>query len=389
MSLYRTWLADVPANPYAEQLKQGVQRLRFARPLERQYRLYQRQESYGLRRVALAFGVVVWLAFAVLDQLVIGAPERWWLLALRLGVLVLLLGYAWLLLRQPHSPWLGPFSLLCITALGVSAAAVVGIAHHRHPDFPYEGLLLICMAAYFLVGLRLSEALLSSAIMLAAYLAFDSWAGTTPARLANNLVFLLFGNLMGAVGCYLLEYRSREHFLVGNLLQLLAEQDSLTGLHNRRSFDRQLDLLWRQAQRERVQVTLLLGDVDHFKAYNDRYGHQAGDAVLRQVGQVFQQAARRPLDMAVRMGGEEFALLLYDIDAAQTQQRAEALRQAVEDLRIEHAGSTSAAVVTLSIGVVCLLPQPGQAPSSLYQQADRWLYEAKAFGRNRVMSAAQ
>lgn len=388
MSLYRTWLADVPANPYAEQLKQGVQRLRFARPLERQYRLYQRQESYGLRRIALAFGVLVWLAFAVLDQLVIGAPECWWALALRLGVLVLLLGYAWLLLRQPHSPWLGPFSLLCITALGVSATAVVGIAHLRHPHFPYEGLLLICMAAYFLVGLRLSEALLSSAIMLAAYLAFDSWAGTAPARLANNLMFLLFGNLMGAVGCYLLEYRSREHFLVGNLLQALAEQDSLTGLHNRRSFDRQLERLWRQAQRERVPVALLLGDVDHFKAYNDRYGHQAGDAVLRQVGQVFQQAARRPLDMAVRMGGEEFAVLLYDIDAAQMLQRAEALRQAVEGLQIEHAGSTSAAVVTLSIGVVCLLPQPGQAPSSLYQQADRWLYEAKAFGRNRVMSTA-
>ena len=132
----------------------------------------------------------------------------------------------------------------------------------------------------------------------------------------------------------------------------------------------------------------MLGDVDHFKAYNDRYGHQAGDDVLRQIGQVFRQAARRPLDIAVRMGGEEFALLLYDIDAAQISQHAESLRQAVEVLGIEHTGSDTAAVVTLSLGMACLAPQAGDKPERLYQQADRWLYEAKAYGRNRVMSAA-
>lgn len=388
MSLFRTWLSDVPANPYAEQLKRDSRRLRFERALEKQYRLYQRQESHTLRRIALAIGVVLWMAFAVLDQVLVSGPDRWWLLGLRVVVLLALLANLWMLLRRPDSSWLGPCSLLCITLIGVGAAAVVGIAHRSNPDFPYEGLLLVCMAAYFLVGLRLGEALFSSALMVLAYLVFDAWAGTEPALLVNNLVFLLFGNLMGAVGCYLLEYRSREHFLIGNLLQVLAEQDSLTSLANRRSFDRQLERLWRQAQRDEVQVALVLGDVDHFKAYNDRYGHQAGDDVLRQIGQVFRQAARRPLDIAVRMGGEEFALLLYDIDAAQISQHAEGLRQAVEDLGIEHAGSDTAAVVTLSLGMACLAPQAGDKPERLYQQADRWLYEAKAYGRNRVMSAA-
>ncbi|MDT9110825.1 GGDEF domain-containing protein, partial [Escherichia coli] len=92
------------------------------------------------------------------------------------------------------------------------------------------------------------------------------------------------------VGCYLLEYKSREHFLVSRLMRLLADHDSLTGLHNRRSFNRQFERLWRQAQRNDQAIALLLCDIDHFKAYNDCYGHQAGDRALQRVGAMIEQA---------------------------------------------------------------------------------------------------
>jgi diguanylate cyclase (GGDEF)-like protein len=200
-------------------------------------------------------------------------------------------------------------------------------------------------------------------------------------------MFLLFGNLIGIVGCYLLEYKSREHFLVSRLMRVLADHDSLTGLHNRRSFNRQLERLWRLAQRDEVSLALLICDIDHFKAYNDHYGHQAGDYVLQRVGQLLAQAGRRPLDMAVRLGGEEFAVLLYDISLDEAQQRAESLRAALEQLQIAHEASTTAAVVTLSVGVACLQPQPVGALTQLYERADRALYVAKGAGRNQVALA--
>src|SRR5690606_39329772 len=120
--------------------------------------------------------------------------------------------------------------------------------------------------------------------------------------------------------------KSREQFLIRRLLRQLADRDSLTGLHNRRSFRRHLDTLWRQSQREGQPIAMLLGDIDHFKRYNDCYGHQAGDETLQEVALLFQMAARRPLDMAVRLGGEEFALLLYGSSAEDAREYAEELR---------------------------------------------------------------
>ena len=168
----------------------------------------------------------------------------------------------------------------------------------------------------------------------------------------------------------------------------LADHDSLTGLHNRRSFRRKLDGLWRQAMREKAPLVMLLCDVDHFKAYNDRYGHQAGDLVLRALGQVLEYAARRPLDMAVRMGGEEFAVLLYGMNNDQALIHAEAMRMALLDLAIAHDRSVTATVVSMSIGLAYVVPDESIDMSILYEQADKALYRAKDNGRNRVVQWA-
>ncbi|QFT21788.1 Phytochrome-like protein cph2 [Pseudomonas sp. THAF187a] len=384
MPNFHAWLDEVRPSPYADQLSLGFRGLRFSRALEREYRAHLLDDSFELKRFALSVAMVIWLALAVLDLLVVPASHLAWVLGVRFVVLVILLVCAALILQRRHTHLLLPLSMACILTLGVGAALIVGIVHQVDPGYPYEGLLLVSMAAYFLVGLRLSEALACSLVVLTAYVVAELLAGLPAARLINNVLFLAFGNLTGAVGCYLLEYKSREHFLVSRLMRLLAYHDSLTGLHNRRSFNRQFERLWRQAQRDGKPLALLLCDIDHFKAYNDCYGHQAGDAALQRVGMLIEQAARRPLDMGVRLGGEEFALLLFDIAADEARQRAEALRQSLEAAAIVHRGSDSAEVLTMSIGVACLTPGVQAELGQLYEQADRALYEAKAFGRNQV-----
>ncbi len=386
MPSHLAWLDDVRSNPYADQLALGHRHLGFVPALEQEYRAHMLRDRLELKGVALVFALLIWLGFTVVDLWMISGPLVLVLLTIRLAVAALLLWCGRLILLG-HKPQLAaPLGMACIAAMGLGSAAIIALGHGQNPFFPYEGLLLVCIAGYFLVGLRLIEAAAMSFLVLLGYGLFESQAGLSPARLFNNLMFLIGGNLIGAVGCYLLELKSREYFLVSRLMRVLADQDSLTGLHNRRSFNRQLARLWRQAQRERIEIALLLCDVDHFKAYNDHYGHQTGDRALQQVGMVLQEAARRPLDMAIRLGGEEFAVLLYGIGPVEAQQRAEVLRQSLELLRIEHAGSQTAAMLTMSVGVACQQPREGVELSALFERADRALYEAKAYGRNQVVT---
>ncbi len=380
----QAWLDEVRPSPYADQLSQGFRRLRFSQALEREYRASILEESFELKRIALSVAAVIWLALTVFDMAVVPASHVSWVIAIRVLALAVLLVCAFFIVQRRYRHLWLPLSMTCILVLGVGAAMIVGVAHRADPDYPYEGLMLVSMAAYFLVGLRLSEAVVCSLVVLLAYVLAELAAGLPVPKLLNNVLLLTFGNLIGGVGCYLLEHKSREYFLVSRLMRLLAYHDSLTGLHNRRSFNRQFERLWRQAQREGKSLALLLCDIDHFKAYNDSYGHQAGDVALQSVGALIQQAARRPLDMGVRLGGEEFALLLFDIAADEAVRRAEALRQALEQAGISHRESASGQVLTMSIGVAWLTPDSEPQLSQLYEQADRALYQAKASGRNQV-----
>lgn len=168
-----------------------------------------------------------------------------------------------------------------------------------------------------------------------------------------------------------------------------ALEDSLTGLANRRALDEALDHEWRRTVSAGSQMALILLDIDHFKKFNDHYGHQAGDGCLRAVAAVVKAAGRGPTDVAARYGGEEFALLLGDPigDAARI---AEDIRAEVVALGVHHAGVGPGAVVTVSIGVANVLARLGSTitmPDTLVQAADRALYRAKDHGRNRVETA--
>jgi diguanylate cyclase (GGDEF)-like protein len=191
--------------------------------------------------------------------------------------------------------------------------------------------------------------------------------------------------LIGAVTVRDGEITTRTQYLEDKLLGELLERDPLTGLKNRRSFDEHLQRIWMQAQRDQRTVAILMVDADDFKSYNDNYGHQAGDEVLRRIGGVLREFGRRPLDLAARYGGEEFALIMSDVTVDHASKVAEQLRAAVAGLQIEHGAARAAGTVTLSVGVAIGKPELDRTPQGLVQLADEALYAAKAAGRNRVI----
>jgi len=172
-------------------------------------------------------------------------------------------------------------------------------------------------------------------------------------------------------------------------LRRLATQDGLTGVSNRRAFDEALDLHWRQAVRTGSPLSVLMFDVDCFKAYNDHHGHLAGDDCLRRVAQALQQQVLRPADLLARFGGEEFVMLLPGTPESGAMHLAQRVLAAMDELAVPHGHSLAAPHVTVSIGVACAhSPAPNQGPAWLLQAADRGLYAAKESGRARACTAA-
>ena len=181
--------------------------------------------------------------------------------------------------------------------------------------------------------------------------------------------------------------RVRTHLtlkLQGDLLRASALLDGLTGVANRRKFDEDVQTDWRQCLRESAPLSLILIDIDYFKLYNDRYGHQAGDNCLKLVARALFDALRRPYDKLARYGGEEFACLLPKTELAGASAMAERMQTRVSQLNVEHLGSDVDQVVTISLGVACMVPTPSVTPELLLKAADQQLYEAKRTGRARV-----
>ncbi|HWJ94538.1 MAG TPA: diguanylate cyclase, partial [Telluria sp.] len=165
-------------------------------------------------------------------------------------------------------------------------------------------------------------------------------------------------------------------------LRALSLTDGLTGVANRRAFDDRLDAEWRRCARIRMPVALVLVDIDHFKLFNDHYGHQAGDACLVQAGAAMRRAAGRPQDLVARYGGEEFAILLPQVNEQGAERVAEKLLQELAAMAVPHEASPTSSLLTVSMGIATLVPDEDSAPADLVQAADAQLYEAKAAGRN-------
>lgn len=172
-----------------------------------------------------------------------------------------------------------------------------------------------------------------------------------------------------------------------DLLRTLVFLDGLTGVFNRRYFDQQLALEWARASRSGTALSMILLDVDHFKLYNDHYGHQAGDECLRLVAQTLKSSLRRPADLVARYGGEEFACILPDTPFQDAMGLAQELEQKLRACKIPHARSNVAPVVTASMGLATRVAGSLGDASALIGLADQQLYNAKQSGRARVCGA--
>jgi diguanylate cyclase (GGDEF)-like protein len=257
-------------------------------------------------------------------------------------------------------------SLVWWTVLPISSCAVLALVMLRRlePRSVLDLWLLVVMSAWiFEIGL--------SAVFNAGRFDLGFYAGRLYGLLASSFVLIML--LTQTLRLY------AELATAHGTLQDVARRDGLTGLFNRRAFDELLVSELQRASRSAQPVSLLLVDVDHFKQFNDRYGHLAGDACLRAVARAIGETANRPTDVAARYGGEEFAVLLPSTDAEGAIQVAERMREAVA-----LQGSDSWQPVTISVGATTQWPGDAVDPAGLIDTADNALYEAKDTGRNRV-----
>jgi diguanylate cyclase (GGDEF)-like protein len=183
--------------------------------------------------------------------------------------------------------------------------------------------------------------------------------------------------------------RVRTHLTLkyqSDLLRTLSLTDGLTGIPNRRQFDQVIQNEWQHCMRAKQSIAVIMIDVDFFKFYNDHYGHQAGDQCLVAVAAALKSKVTRSNDLLARYGGEEFAVILPSTPLSGAEQKARQLEQVVRDLKLPHEKSTSASVVTISLGVAVTVPVKGQGYASLIAQADGQLYVAKQSGRGKMRS---
>jgi diguanylate cyclase (GGDEF)-like protein len=169
-------------------------------------------------------------------------------------------------------------------------------------------------------------------------------------------------------------------------LEELASLDALTKIANRRQFDQFLHQTWKRLTRETAPIALILCDIDHFKLYNDAYGHVAGDKCLKQVAQAINSPVKRPADLVARYGGEEFVVVMSNTDIDGAIIVAENIRKEIENLNIPHIKSETAPTITLSLGVGSMVPTQSNQPEEFIKEVDLLLYQAKNEGRNRLVA---
>jgi diguanylate cyclase (GGDEF)-like protein len=367
-------------------------KLAFEEPLESQFRSWYAEHTRSRIRNAMWFAmgniVLVMLAggpFRAMRDAIFGAENQFVVDVLRFGVIapsaaaILVVSYTKL-----YERW---FRLTAQIVAPLHAASFVAMDLLMQPrGYSLSSCMpLIVLAPYFLFGMLQAEAVRSALIVAAAYAIGGHVAGIAGPQRYFDVAVVTFAALLGAAVHYSLQRGLRRTYLAKQLLSESLNRDSLTGIHNRRMFDEHMNRLWQQATREQAPLSLLLIDLDHFKAYNDHNGHQAGDMCLTRVAALLPSAARRPLDLAARYGGEEFAVLLYDVRRDKVEEICRQLHATLAKAAIEHPSSNVGPSVTFSIGAACVEPLPGRRPEGFIQLADEALYAAKERGRNRTV----
>jgi diguanylate cyclase (GGDEF)-like protein len=384
-------VSELPANRLAllnRQQALGFLRLRFLPELEARFR-EDHLDSVVPRRVALLLAALLLIGIVpLLDTLFLAPPAGFARLArwAQFGFMIpaLLIAAAFTLLRP-----LRPLSE--VAALLAAFVVCAGVTYQRHIGASYGYAVPSELVAVVLTGTAVMAGLrtIYFAPTVLLILGLSAWSelrafGPT----SESYYVILAQGMLGAIavlGAAMEEYHARATWLQRSLLEELTLRDPLTGLVNARGVSDAYQRAFAIATREHRPLLVVAVDIDHFKAYNDHYGHLAGDDCLRRVAHVLARQGRRGNDLAARTGGEEFLLVWYDVAPDHALRLLEALRQEVERLGILHAGIPGRpGVVTVSLGAVCAVPGPRVVPETLLKLADEQLYLSKQRGRNCV-----
>lgn len=355
--------------------------LGFGGATEKAYLSHRSSVALPIQQASALLAVLLYLGYFVIE------------LSLQPGLLSTLVWQPIVLVLAPAcvlywalllTPWGQSHNLklsMVITMTNAIGVALTSRLYYQYGlPFPPEAPLIQQFFNTVLMGLPLTLAVPVTCASLVAYVCLH-WGLHDPAFIAR--IFMLTGGaLVGLLSAALQERDQRLSWLRAQLLKDLSEHDPLTGLVNHRVYYQRGETLLRQARRAGRPIALVLLDIDHFKAYNDDFGHPAGDECLRAIATVLQQVNQRPLDMAARPGGEEFALVLYDTGPQAAQALAERLRITISKLALVRQ-------VTASFGVASsrqLMPEQGM--DALVQMADTAMYQAKQAGRNCVVLAS-
>lgn len=320
-------------------------------------------------------------------------------LIIKLGIIVPLFLLTLLLLSHTPVPWLRetPLALMAIIIMAAHVYLVVAssspLAVYAHYSAPID-----IVFVNLIVRARFWYAAVGSITAFTIYAGGMTQLESLPHEARVSAIMMLAVVVAGTLFAnFRLERDGRRAYLVtlqerlrgdalsraNQELSRISNLDAMTGLANRRGLDRRLEMLWLAAQASRQSIAVLMLDVDHFKRFNDRYGHQAGDACLKVLAETLRAQVRSGAELVARYGGEEFIAVLPGADLVDGIRIAERVRRAIEARALRNE-TVPAQVVTASIGIAAALAAPGLSPLDIIEAADTALYEAKTRGRNRV-----
>ena len=358
----------------------GRPTLHFESALERDFLNDRHQQSLPVARIGLGLAALLYVLFFAIDALFYGRYLHWWTVV----PFLLIAGSCNLLLLWStfQSRYDAMQSALFVATSAINAFAIAFASawgYQQGLPIPPEAAVIQQLYTFSLLSIPFRSAAPLTLVVVLVFAALHAVVGMDWSEWFIRSFMMAAAGALGVFACYMAERAQRLSWLRSRLLQELSEHDSLTGLYNHRVFYQRGEQLLRQSRRDRCRVAVLICDVDHFKPFNDRHGHLAGDDALRQVSAALASCARRPLDIAARLGGEEFGLLLYNVTPEAAQSRAEDVRSVVRGLTLAEGRR-----VTISVGIACVDPSEERSIEALVGMGDAALYRAKDAGRDRV-----
>ena len=340
----------------------------------------------GMIPALLLFEVIVTTDFQALPDII------WPAIILRLGVMsVIGLTALFILWRNPPPVLREGVAMVVIVSQSAILMVLVALSESEFRGHYHVGMLLGLMFGVMVLRVRFWYMLAASVTTLGLFLATSILYSGIPQVEQQGMASVMFAaTIFSLIAGYSLEREQRMAWLRSLNERLRSEQfeelshmDSLTGLGNRRALEKKLEDL-KSERRAGQCVSVAIVDIDHFKAYNDAFGHVAGDDCLRRVSGILLAEARKQGDSVFRFGGEEFVVLISGVDSRQAVQVCERLRRAVEALAIPHIVPRRNSTLTVSIGVASQPAGVGFDADALIFEADRQLYQSKDHGRNQV-----